>query len=101
MGRPRGCTIRQFSDGALRSEARNPPGPSLAASPRVTKANVSDTVWGRKKTGQQKREKEGGKTVPLMCFFGLLAPSPGNLPGSAATGASLQRAAARVLAFGW
>ena len=38
-------------------------GRSLAASLRVPKPTVSDTVGGRKKTGQQKREKEGGKTV--------------------------------------
>ena len=30
LGRSRGCTTRQFSDGALRSEAQIPPGPSLA-----------------------------------------------------------------------
>ena len=31
LGGPGGCTTRQFSDGALRSEARVPPGPSLGA----------------------------------------------------------------------
>ena len=39
LGRSRGCSTRQYSDGALRSEARIPPGPSLAASLRATKTN--------------------------------------------------------------
>ena len=147
LGGSRGCTTRQFSDGAWRSEARIPLGPPT----------VSDRVGGRKKTRQGRWEKEGAEssivepepyvwaiyvsslaavgrnkgynqlyliqlgearklgnrnerrregkrwaTLPPtvsdtvgfgylsnVFFCGLLAPSPGNLPGSAATGASL------------
>ena len=156
-----GCTTRQFSDGALGSEARIPPGPSLgggaeptvsdtvgeregtwwwkqqekqvkpiffhvfrdftcsfglfmsggpslAASLRVTKTNCIWYSWGKKENwATETREggrENGGQPFPqlyqirlvlvtfrrLQCvFLGLLAPSPGNLPGSAATGASL------------
>ena len=41
LGRPGKRTTRQFSDGALRSEARIPPGPSLAGGAQPP---VSDTV---------------------------------------------------------
>ena len=44
LGGSRGCTTRQFSDGAWRSEARIPPGPPT----------VSDRVGGRKKTRQER-----------------------------------------------
>ena len=54
----RGCTARQFSDGA----SRICPGPPLTASLRLTKPTVSDTVGERKKTGQQKGEKGEQKT---------------------------------------
>ena len=45
-GRSRGCTTRQFGDGAWRSEARIPPGPPLGA---TSKPTVSDRVGAREK----------------------------------------------------
>ena len=59
LGGSRGCTTRQFSDGALRSEARIPPGPPT----------VSDRAGGRKKTRQQRREREGAKTTFVGNIF--------------------------------
>ena len=59
LGGSRGCTTRQFSDGALRSEARIPPGPPT----------VSDRVGGRKKTRQQRREREGAKNTFVGNIF--------------------------------
>ena len=47
LGGSGGCTTRQFSDGALRSEARRPPGPSLGGGAKPT---VSDTVGERERT---------------------------------------------------
>ena len=44
LGRSRGCTTRQFGDGAWRSEARIPPGPLGATS----KPTVSNRVGARK-----------------------------------------------------
>ena len=44
-GRSRGCTTRQFGDGAWRSEARIPPGLPLGA---TSKPTVSDRVGARK-----------------------------------------------------
>ena len=45
LGRSRGCTTRQFGDGAWRSEARIPPGLPLGA---TSKPTVSDRVGARK-----------------------------------------------------
>ena len=45
LGRSRGCTTRQFSDGAWRSEARIPPGLVLGA---TSKPTVSNRVGARK-----------------------------------------------------
>ena len=42
-----GCTTRQFREGALRAEARIPPGPSLGGGVKPT---VSDTVGERERT---------------------------------------------------
>ena len=39
MGRSRGCTTRQFGDGAWRSEARIPPGLPLGATSKPTVSN--------------------------------------------------------------
>ena len=45
LGRSRGCTTRQFGDGAWRSEARIPPGPPFRDSAKPT---LSDIVGARK-----------------------------------------------------
>ena len=45
LGRSRGCTTRQFGDGAWRSEARIPPGLPLVA---TSKPTVSNRVGARK-----------------------------------------------------
>ena len=45
LGRSRGCTTRQFGDGAWRSEARIPPGLPLGA---TSKPTVSNRVGARK-----------------------------------------------------
>ena len=45
LGRSRGCTTRQFGDGAWRSEARIPPGLCLGA---TSKPTVSNRVGARK-----------------------------------------------------
>ena len=45
LGRSRGCTTRQFGDGAWRSEARIPPGLLLGA---TSKPTVSNRVGARK-----------------------------------------------------
>ena len=45
LGRSRGCTTRQFGDGAWRSEARIPPGLPLRA---TSKPTVSNRVGARK-----------------------------------------------------
>ena len=47
LGGSGGCTTRQFRDGALRSEARTPPGPSLGGGAKPT---VSDTVGEKERT---------------------------------------------------
>ena len=46
LWRSRGCTTRQFGDGAWRSEARIPPGSPLGA---TSKPTVSDRVGAREK----------------------------------------------------
>ena len=51
LGRSRGCTTRQFGDGAWRSEARIPPGPPFRDSAKPT---LSDIVGARKQIELQK-----------------------------------------------
>ena len=75
LGGSGGCTTRQFSDGALRSEARIPPGPSLGGGAEPT---VSDTVGEREGTWwwkqREKQVKLGYIPTPLtvnkmVCFY--------------------------------
>ena len=73
LGESRGCTTRQFSDGALRSEARIPPGPSLGGGAEPT---VSDTVGERELTWLWKQEEKEVKPMfhafcDFTCTFGL------------------------------
>ena len=58
LGGSGGCTTRQFSDGALRSEARIPPGPSLGGGAKPT---VSDTVGERERTWFGKSKTSTGQ----------------------------------------
>ena len=51
LGRSRGCTTRQFGDGAWRSEARIPPGPPFRDSAKPT---LSDIVGARKQIELEK-----------------------------------------------
>ena len=53
LGRSRGCTTRQFGDGAWRSEARIPPGPPFRDSAKPT---LSDIVGARKQIEQGHRK---------------------------------------------
>ena len=62
-----GCTTRRFSDGALRSEARAPPGPSLGGGAEPT---VSDTVGGREGTWWWKQKEKDVKPF-FPCFLGF------------------------------
>ena len=55
-----GCTTRQFSDGALGSEARIPPGPSLGGGAEPT---VSDTVGEREGTWWWKQQEKQVKPI--------------------------------------
>ena len=88
MGGSGGCTTRQFSDGALRSEARTPPGPSLGGGAEPA---VSDTVGEREGPWWWKQEEKQAKPIffhvfrDFTCRFGLfmsggpsLAASEGN-----------------------
>ena len=68
LGGSRGCTTRQFSDGALRSEARIPAGPPT----------VSDRFGGRKETRQQRREREGAKTTFVRKGFAAVGLNKGH-----------------------
>ena len=68
MGRSGGCTTRQFSDGALRSEARIPPGPSLGGGAEPT---VSDTVGEREGTWWWKQQEKQVKPIFIPCFSGF------------------------------
>ena len=65
LGGPGGCTTRQFNDGALRSEARIPPGPSLGGA----EPTVSDTVREREGTWWWKQQE---KQVKLIFFHVFL-----------------------------
>ena len=56
LGRSRGCTARQFGDGAWRSEARIPPGPPFRDS-------ANDIVGARKQIGLQKPGAQEVKTI--------------------------------------
>ena len=54
LGRSRGCTTRQFGDGAWRSEARIPPAPFRDSA----KPTLSDIVGARKQIELQKPAQE-------------------------------------------
>ena len=56
----RGCTTRQFGDGAWRSEARIPPGPPFKDSAKPT---LSDIVGARKQIELQKPGAQEVKTI--------------------------------------
>ena len=60
LGRSRGCTARQFGDGAWRSEARIPPGPPFRDSAKQT---LSDIVGARKQIEPQKPGAQEVKTI--------------------------------------
>ena len=60
LGRSRGCTTRQFGDGAWRSEARIPPGPLFRDSAKPT---LSDIVGARKQIELQKPGAQEVKTI--------------------------------------
>ena len=60
FGRSRGCTTRQFGDGAWRSEARIPPGPPFRDSAKPT---LSDIVGARKQIELQKPGAQEVKTI--------------------------------------
>ena len=74
LGGSGGCTTRQFSDGALRSEARIHPGPSRG---RGAEPTVSDTVGEREGTWWWKQEEKEVKPIffhvfwDFTCRFGL------------------------------
>ena len=75
----------QFSDSALRSEARIPPGPSLGGGGEPT---VSDTVGERKGTWWWKREEKQVKPIffhvflVFTCTFGLFMSGGPSLAAS-------------------
>ena len=60
LGRSRGCTTRQFGDGAWRSEARIPPGPPFKDSAKPT---LSDIAGARKQIELQKPGAQEVKTI--------------------------------------
>jgi len=60
LGRSRGCTTRQFGDGAWKSEARIPPGPPFRDSAKPT---LSDIVGARKQIELQKPGAQELKTI--------------------------------------
>ena len=60
LGRSRGCTTRQFGDGAWGSEARIPPGPPFRDSAKPT---ISDIVGARKQIELQKPGAQEVKTI--------------------------------------
>ena len=60
LGRFRGCTTRQFGDGAWRSEARIPPGLPFRDSAKPT---LSDIVGARKQIELQKPGAQEVKTI--------------------------------------
>ena len=60
LGGSRGCTARQFGDGAWRSEARIPPGPPFRDSAKPT---LSDIVGARKQIEPQKPGAQEVKTI--------------------------------------
>ena len=62
LGRARGCTTRQFGDGAWRSEARIPPGPPFRDSAKPT---LSDIVGARK---QIQLQKPGAQEVKAIFY---------------------------------
>ena len=66
LGRSRGCTTRQFGDGAWRSEARIPPGPPFRDSAKPT---LSDIVGARKQIELQKLGAQEVKTIFLTHFY--------------------------------
>ena len=67
LGRSRGCTTRQFGDGAWRSEARIPPGPPFRDSAKPT---LSDIVGARKQTELEKPGAQEVKTIFYTFFHG-------------------------------
>ena len=67
LGGSRGCTTRQFGDGAWRSEARIPPGPPFRDSAKPT---ISDIVGARKQIELQK--PAGSKDYILHIFTRFL-----------------------------
>ena len=85
LGGSGGCTTRQFSDGAFRSEARIPPGPSLGGGAEPT---VSDTVGEREGTWWWKQEEKEVKPIffhvfwDFTCGFGLFLSGGPSLAAS-------------------
>ena len=85
LGGSGGCTTRQFSDGALRSEARIPPGPSLGGGAEPT---VSDTVGEREGTWWWKQREKQVKPIFFHVFrdftyrFGLFMSGGPSLAAS-------------------
>ena len=69
LGRSRGCTARQFGDGAWRSEARIPPGPPFRDSAKPT---LSDIVGARKQIEPQKPGAQEVKDYILHIFTRFL-----------------------------
>ena len=65
LGRSRGCTTRQFGDGAWRSEARIPPGPPFRDSAKPT---LSDIVGARKQIELEEPGAQGSKDYILHIF---------------------------------
>ena len=65
LGKSRGCTTRQFGDGAWRSEARIPPGPPFRDSAKPT---LSDIVGARKQIELQKPGAQEVKTIFYTCL---------------------------------
>ena len=65
LGRSRGCTTRQFGDGAWRSEAGIPPGPLFRDSAKPT---LSDIVGARK---QIELQKPGAREVKTIFYTSL------------------------------
>ena len=70
LGRSRGCTTRQFGDGAWRSEARIPPGPPFRDSAKPT---LSDIVGARKQIELQKPGAQEVKTIFYRCLHACLS----------------------------
>ena len=75
LGGPGDVPLRQFSDGALRSEARIPPGRSLGGNAEPT---ISDTVGAREGTWWWKQQEKQVKPI-FSVFFWILRAGLGCL----------------------